>query len=181
MSVPDRSPARLAREARAAFERGALQRSLEGFHEAERLYHEQGDELDAAEMANNRAVTLIQLERPREALDALMGTPDLFLEAGDAGRAALSIGNLAAAYEALGEGDKAEAFYLEAAERFRQLGMEEEMLHTSQSLSRLLLDKGEVLEALFAMQRGVETRGRPSLRHRVLRSLMRIPSRLLGR
>jgi tetratricopeptide (TPR) repeat protein len=175
------SPQNLAKEAKSAFERGELEAAIEGFSSARDEYHQAGDHLLAAEMANNLSVALLQSNRSGEALHAVKGTQQLFLDAEDEFRAAMAYGNLASALEANGELQGAEEALEEAIRLFNKIGDKEHLGHSARALSQLQLRRGRPLEAVTTMQSGLEKQSKISVKNRILRSILSIPSRILGR
>lgn len=174
------SPAALENEAAAAFQEGSLDLAIELFQAASEGYQQIGDLLKAAEMANNLSVALLKSDRPEEALRAAEGTEEVFQSAGDEHRAALAMGNFAAALEACGDLAAAEEAYKRATSILADMDDEEARAYTHQALSRLQIRQGRPLEAVSTMQAGLETNQRLSLRNRLLRFLLNLPSRLTG-
>lgn len=175
------SPESLERKAVAAFQAGQLDFAIQAFRSARDAYRQDGDHLKAAEMANNESVALLQSGRLQEALQAVKGTQETFLDAGDERRAALAWGNLGAALEACGDLAAAEDAYRRATAMFANLDDDEARAYTHQALSRLQIRQGRAVEAVATMQAGLETGRRLSLRDRILRFLLSLPSRLTGR
>jgi tetratricopeptide (TPR) repeat protein len=171
----------LEKEATAAFKAGQLDLAVETFRAARDAYEQDGDDLKAAEMSNNESVTLLKADRPQEALEAVRGTQEVFLAAGDERRAALAWGNIAAALESCGDLASAEDAYRQATALFANLDDDEARAYTHQALSRLQIRQGRAIEAVTTMQAGLETDHRLSLRNRIMRFLLRLPSRLTGR
>jgi tetratricopeptide (TPR) repeat protein len=164
----------------AAYRAGRLEEAAGEFARAEAGFAQQGDHLQRAEMANNRAVVLLALERPSEARAAVAGTEAVFLAAGDQARAGKALGNLAAALEGENQWGAAESAYRRAITCFTEAGDDESRAHTLQALSRLHLRRGRPLEAVAAMDAGLEARP-AGLSRRFLRWLIALPSRFLGR
>jgi len=131
-------------------------------------------------MANNRSVALLQAGKPRLALEAVHGTPEVFAETGEKGLRAQALGNLAAALEAAGEPVEAEKRYLEALSLFEELGDEDNRHHTLRALSRLQLGRGRPYEAAATLQAALSGGGSRSLKARFSRWLSRVVGRLLG-
>lgn len=181
MSSPNTRAGAAAREAQEHYLQERWTDAAEAFERAEQAYREDGATVDAAEMANNRAVALVQAGEPDAALEALEGTPELFLEAEDQHRAAQAFGNQASALEALGRVEEATTAYQRAAELFNQLGDADSRLHTYQALSQMQLRQGRTLDALTSYQRGLPGSARLSWKQRFLRWLLSLPSRLLNR
>jgi tetratricopeptide (TPR) repeat protein len=171
----------LAKQAQKAYQDNHLDDAIQKFEAAKALYQHEGDALLAAEMANNLCVVFLKADRPQEALKSVEGTPELFLENGDEKGVGIAFGNLASALEACGAFKEAEEALHQAADRFRAQGEEELLLYTQRSLSQLQLRQGRPLEAMSSMQSGLEGQRKPGLKNRLLRSLFKIPSRLLNR
>jgi tetratricopeptide (TPR) repeat protein len=169
----------IAQEALQAYEQGALDQAIDLFEQSQLAYTAAGQPLKAAEMANNLSVTLVQVGRHQAAIEALEGTLDIFHEHGDLTKAAQSLGNEAAAYEGLGDWEKAESLYQQAAERFAQIDDQESQHYTLQALSRVRLRQGRAMEAVSTMQGALETSVKPSWRTRVARKILSLPSRIL--
>lgn len=170
-----------AATARKYYQQGEFEAAARSFARAEDAYNASGMEARAAEMANNRAVALLQLSRHRQAYQALADTPEVFERAGEQQLAAQAYGNLAAALEGLDQWNEAEINYRRALELFEAVGDRESVAHTAKAYSRLQLRHGQALEAVTTMQGALSARGDPSLRERFLRWLLQLPSRLLGR
>lgn len=181
MSESRSSPTNLANNAKSAFERGDLEAAIEGFTSAKDDYHQAGDHLMAAEMANNLSVALLKSDRSEEAFQVVKGTEQIFLDAEDEYRAAMAYGNLASALEANGELQSAEEALEDAIRLFNKIGDKEHLMHTARALSQLQLRRGRPLEAVTTMQGGLEKQSKISVKNRILRSILSIPSRILGR
>lgn len=163
------------------YQAGRLAEAIAGFGEARQAFLDADLPLKAAEMANNLGVALLQDKKPQQALEAVRGTPELFLDAGDLQQAGLAMGNLASVLEALGEGAEAQTSYQRAAELFEQIGDRQNQALTLKTLSQLQLRSGQPLTALLTMQASADSGGFKGLGGRILRRLLRIPGDLLGR
>jgi tetratricopeptide (TPR) repeat protein len=175
------SPSELERLALNAFRESRLDEAIKTFTAARQAYLAEGNELKAAEMASSLSVVLLKAERPDEALEAARGTPEIFIQSGEETLAAQALGNLGSALEACEDLAGAENAYRQAAELFESLGDTEHHRYTMQSLSQLQLRLGRPLEALSTMQHSLDTQSRPGVRDRLLRYLLKLPNRLLGR
>ncbi len=174
------SPEELARQGEAAYQAGDFAAAAEHYAAAEQAYLAQGQRLLAAEMANNRSVALLQAEQAQQAYAAVAPTVDLFAQHGDRRRQALALGNRAAALEALGRLKEAEADYVASEAILHELGETELLGVVRQRLAALHLRLRRPADALIDTSIALE--GRPlSLREKVLRFLLRIVYRLLGR
>ena len=132
-------------------------------------------------MANNIAVTLIQIGQPQEALKALKGTAEIFSESGDQRMQAQAIGNEAAAYEAMKQPTKAIELYQRSLRLFDEIGDDEARSYTLQALSRLQLKGGQAFQALDSMQAALDARPRRGWIGRIIQSLLQLPGRWLNR
>ena len=177
---PD-TPEKLSRDALDAYQLEAYEDAVQGFQAANRGFLDRGDEINAAEAANNLSVVLLKMDRAREALDAVKETPEIFQHAGNSQMEAMALGNLAAALEATGEVKKAEECYLQALTRLDESDDKETRSYILQALSRLQLRGGKPFDALTSMQGALDSQPRLSWRDRVLRRLFDLPGRLLGR
>lgn len=171
----------LAVEGRAAYKRGDYQAAAQSFDAAARSYLSLGDHLMAAEMRNNSSVAYLQAGDAPAALEAVEGTPQIFEQMGDVRRQGMALGNLAAALEALGRLDEALQAYRQSGELLKLAGENDLYLQVMQSLSALELRRGHPLEAVSMMQEGLGGIQRLSLRQRLLKKVLQIPSKLFGR
>lgn len=175
------SPSDLAKAAKSSFERDDLGAAIEGFRTAKDGYYQAGDHLMAAEMANNLSVALLKADRPQEGLEEVRDTPQIFLGAEDELRTAMAYGNLASALEANTELESAERALEDAIRIFKKIGDKEHLMHSVRALSQLQLRRGRPLEAVTTMQGGLDQQSKLNVKNRLLRSILSIPSRLLGR
>src|SRR5512143_3001044 len=93
--------AKLGDEGKQAFEAGQYEPAAQKFQEAADGYASLNDKVNAAEMKNNLSVTLLKMGRGQAALDAVLGTEQVFARANDVRREGMAFGNQAAALEAL--------------------------------------------------------------------------------
>ena len=173
------SPTTLAEQASEAYQREDYTTAAETFDRARMAYHQAGQPVEAAEMANNQSVALVQAGRFQAALEALEGTSEVFQEHNEGIKVAQSLGNQAAAYEGLGKWEQAERLYQQAAEHFSRLGDSESQHFTLQALSRIRLRQGKAIEAVSTMQSALETGSKPNWRTRLVRKILALPSRIL--
>lgn len=176
-----KTPALIEEDAKGFYRAGKFEQAAEGFSQAAAFYLEKDDNLLAAEMRNNQSVALLKAKMPQLALNAVRGTDEVFLEAGDFIKQGMALANQATALKDLGEKEKAIDIFCIAAEIFKSNGEEEMYLQTQQSISALKLKTRNVIGALFSMQEGLEELEKPSLRQKFLRSLLKIPQKLIGK
>ncbi len=183
-SVESISPQKLETEGKTAYGNGDFSKAESSFTAAQAGYSAQGDHLMAAEMANNRCVALLQMDDPNTAKAALKAVDDtvaVFKDAGDQTRQALALGNRASAYEATGDLEQAIIDYQESASILKEIGAEDLRMDVVKSLSSLQLKTGHSMEALATMQAGVNGIQKPNLLQRLLKRLLSLPGRLIGR
>lgn len=172
------NPQQLADEGQAEYSKGE-------YLSAARLYKAAadglaaGNEMVAAEMANNCSVAFLKGGNAEAALDAVLDTESVFINNGDILRQAMAIGNQAAALEKLKRVDEALAAYEKSAELLKEAGEFELRAYVFQSMSSLQLRKGEYLDAYAKMLDGVMGLDKPDLKQKLLKSLMQIPFKFL--
>ncbi len=175
------TPQQLEAEGSTAYQKGDFSKAAASFAAAQEGYKTMGDELKSAEMANNRCVVLLQADDPQAALESVEGTIDIFREAEDDRRHAMALGNRASALEALGQLEAAITDYEKSADILKKIGADDLRMDVAKSLSALQLKTGRSLEALATMQAGVEGVKKPDLKQRLLKRLLALPGRLMGR
>jgi len=168
--------ASLGSQAIEAYQQGRLEESIRLFEAA---HASEADPALAAELANNLSVAYLKAGRSQEALTIVRGTAEVFSKLGDEQRAAQATGNLAAALEACGDLAEAEAAYQQAADLFQALGDSESLRYTLNALAQLQLRQHRPLEAANTLQAGAQASPPRGLRGRLLKQLLRLPSRLL--
>jgi tetratricopeptide (TPR) repeat protein len=178
---PNISPADLDKEAKDLYQAGKYQKAAEIFSRAAALYEQGGEPCLTAEMRNNQGVSLLQANQPGPALEAIKGTREIFGQAGDRLKMGMALANEATALKELGRLDPATAKFTEAAAVFRELGEEELLVQTSQSLSSLKLKSRNIPGALFSLQEALESVQKPNLRQKLLLNLLKLPNKLLDR
>ncbi|NCP86373.1 MAG: hypothetical protein CO094_00505 [Anaerolineae bacterium CG_4_9_14_3_um_filter_57_17] len=130
--------------------------------------------VEAAELKNNASVSWLQAGNAQAAYDAVQDTAEVFAAAADIRRQALALGNEAAALDALTRHHEATAHYQSCADLLESIG--EDQLHASvmQSLAGLLMRRGKLFDALIAMNSGLRGVKSPTLKQKILRTLLKI-------
>jgi len=169
----------LAEEGQAAYKKGEYLSAAQLFKAAADGYLSEGNELEAAEMANNCSVAYLKGRDAESALQIAMNTDQVFAARGDRLRQALAIGNQGAAWEGLRQLDKAVAAYTQCAELLEQVGESELRALVMQSLSAIQLRKGQYMEAYATMGQGVMGIKNPNLTQKILKSLMKLPFKFI--
>jgi hypothetical protein len=173
------TPQQLAKEGQADYRKGEYLSAARLFQAAADGFLATGDELSAAEMANNCSVAALKGADAKTALEIVSGTDQVFAAKGDIKRQAMAIGNQAAALEGLKRLDEALVAYLQSAELFNQVGEYELRAYVCQSISSIQMKKGQYLEAYATMQAGVRGIKEPNISQRILKTLMDIPFKFL--
>ena len=171
----------IIQNAKQAWEQEDYKRAITNFQAAQKYYQEQNDPLNAAEMANNLSVAFLQAGKKKQALEAVIGTAEVFAAHNDRKRQAMALGNHAAALEELKQFDNAISLYQQSAEIFKDLGEKEMASHVQKSIALIQVRKGNQLESLFAMQQSLDNIKKPTLWQRIYRWLLKIPFKLLGK
>jgi tetratricopeptide (TPR) repeat protein len=173
--------AKMIDQAKAAYEAEDFDEAAKWYERAAGEYTLQADVLNAAEMQNNRSVSLLRSGSPQAAYQASKGTEIVFANARDVHRQAMALGNQAAALEALKKDDDAIQLYKESNELLKQINEPDLRLYVLQSLSGLYLRKRQFLQAMAAMQAALDLKDHLSIRERLLKKLLQIVFSLLGR
>jgi tetratricopeptide (TPR) repeat protein len=169
----------LLKQAQETYLSGRYPEAAGLFEQAARQYTQEGDGVNAAEMANNRSVALLQAGDAQGALQAAESTDQIFAEVGDVRRQALAIGNQAAALEGLKRLDEALERYRLSASLLKQVGDEENRSVVLKSISSLQIRTGHQLEALATMDAALSNQKKLSLQERFLKKLLNVPMRML--
>ena len=174
-------PRLLAKEGSSTFHKGQYIDSAKAFQAARQGFETAGDWLSAAEMANNCSVAYLKAEQAGNAMQELEGIEELFAQAGDHCRQGMTVGNQAAALEALGRFDEALLAYQRSAEILGIAGDDQLRATVLQSLSALQLRTGKQLQALVSMQQGIEGLKKPSPIQKMLKKMLVIPFDLVNK
>ena len=170
-------PQILNEQGKQAFQSGQLDAAVDLFRAAAEAYASAHDDLNAAESKNNLSVALLQSNKAQEALEATLGTDDIFAKVGDLKRQGMAIGNQAAALEALKRIDEALAAYERSASVFADAGEGDLRAMVLKSAAGLKLKKGKVTESVFKMVGSLDAKQNPSIFDRILRALVHFVQR----
>lgn len=162
----------LAETAQRAYESGGFESAAQAFGSAARGYAALGDVLRAAELKNNMSVALLRAGRPQEALQAALGTDEVFAGAGDQKRQGMAFGNQAAALEGLHKYDEALALYERSAGLFAEAREGDLRSMVLKSAAAIKLKRGRLGESAFQMIGSLDARDRPSAFERILKYLL---------
>lgn len=167
--------------AKRDFHKGHYKKAIEGFRYAHQIYLENDDKLNAAEMANNLSVALLQARKPKDALKVIEGTDAIFEAHADKSRQAMALGNIGAALDALKKFDEAEAAYSQSAKLFEEAGENELRSHVLKSLTAIQIRKGNQIGSILTMQESLESKERLSFKDRILKFILKLPQKLFMR
>ncbi len=172
-------PQQLATEGQAEYQRKEYLSAARRYKAAADGFSAMGDHLKAAEMENNCSVAYLMGGNAQAAHDSAAGTDEIFALAGDKKQQAMALGNQAAAFDKLNQSEKAIELYSKSAELLGEMGEFELRATVLQALSTILLRKKRFLEAYATMRTGVMDIKKPTLKQRLLKSLVQIPYKLI--
>ncbi len=166
-------PKQLDEKGKQAFAQKNYAEAADYFREAAQVYAQNDAVLDAAESKNNLSVALLQMDRAQEALDAALGSDQIFAEAGDVKRQAMAFGNQAAALEGLKRYKEAVQTYERSAELFSSIDEGDLRAMVMKSAAALKLKSGKVTDAAFKMIGSVDAKQNPTLFERLVKFVMK--------
>ncbi len=165
---------KIAEDGKAAFESGKYEAAAEMFATAARGYADLNEAVNAAEQKNNLCVALLKLRKNQAALEAALGTDDVFLGIKDLRRQGMAIGNQATALESLGRNDEALAAYERSAQILGEAGEGDLRSLMLKSAAGIQLRRGKMTDSGVRMIGALEAKQHPSIFERVLRFLVRV-------
>jgi tetratricopeptide (TPR) repeat protein len=165
-------PAQLDAQGKRAFAEKRYNEAAELFRRAAEGYALGRAGLPAAEMKNNMSAALLKAGKPQEALDAALGTDEVFAGANDIKRRAMALGNQAAALEELKRYDEALQKYELAADLFGQVNEGDLRAVVMKSAAAVKLKTGRVGESAFKMMGSLDSKKNPNLFERILKFLL---------
>lgn len=175
------TPEQLGKEGARAYNSGDYTAAAQAYRAAAQGYQQTGDPIQEAEMLNNASVAYLKGDNPDLALDMALNTDQVFASAGDLRRQAIALANQAAAYEELGQLEKALQVYQESSTLLREIDDQELRPVVMKAISTLQLRLGNQLEALATMQSSLEGIEKPSLKQRMLMKILQSPFRYFTR
>ena len=162
----------LAGQAKKLYEESEYEQAAALFEKVFQQYAQSGDEINCAENKNNCSVALLKADQAKKALEVVLGTDQVFAIAGDKTRQAMALGNQAAAYEAMGDLDKALEIYLEASALLKETGDQDLRSYVLKSISSIKMRKGKYMESMASMQAAIGDKKSPSPVERLLKKLL---------
>ena len=166
-------PAQIADQGKQAFESKNFIEAAELFRQAAEGFTAGNSALMAAEMMNNMSVALLQAGRAKEALNAALGTDQVFADAKDIKRQGMAVGNQAAALEGLNRYDEAIAAFERSAELFAQAGEGDLRSMVMKSAAAIKLKTGKITDSAFKMMGSLDVKENPSFFERILKFFLR--------
>jgi len=173
------NPEQLANEGQADYSKGEYLSAAKLYKAAADSYESSGDEILAAEMANNSSVAFLRGGDSQSALEIVRGTDELFEKHGELLKQAMALGNQAAALEGLKQQDEALESYTKSAELLSTIGEFELRAYVQQSVSAMKLRKGQYLEAYMTMRDGISKIDKLNFKQKILKSLIDLPFKFL--
>lgn len=174
-----KSASQLAAEAQMLYQKGEYLSAAQIFQACAFSHEVLGEQAQAVEMRSNASVAFLQGGDPQSALAALQNVEAFYTQRGEMHHLALAIGNKASILDELHQDEAAVEAYERCAELLKQLGDFDTRSYVMQSLSKLQLRRGQQLQAFATMKAGIDALPDKSLRHKLLKRLLRIPSGFL--
>ena len=171
--MANQDPKTLAANATKVYQEGDFDNAARLFGEAASAFQAENNALDAAEMKNNQSVAFIQSGDAQASYEAAHGTAEIFLAAGDLRRTGMARSNEATALEASGRLDEAVQLYRQAADDLDKAGEDQLRASVMQAVAGIQLRKGKIMEALLAMHIGLSGVKQPTLKQKILRSMLK--------
>lgn len=166
-------PKEVADQGKRAFQEKKFERAAELFDQAAQGFSLGRDGLMAAEMQNNKSVSLLQAGKAKDALDAVGSTDEIFAGAKDIKREAMALGNQAAALDALHRYDEAIKKYERSAELFAEAKDGDMRAMVLKSAAAIKLKTGKVADSALKMIGSLEAKDNPSIFERIMRFILR--------
>jgi len=169
----------LIKNAKKAYERKEYRQAAKLFSSIAESIPESDDPMQKAEMQNNSSVSWLLAGEPEKALEACLNTDVVFAQGNDIRKQAISLGNQAAAYEALGDTEMAIEKFQVASDLLKEIGDESLRAYVLQNLSGLQLKSGDQFASIATMHTALENKEKLSLKEKFLKKLLRIPFKMM--
>lgn len=175
------TPEQLSEEGQRAYNSGDYTAAAQAYQAAAQGYQQTGDSFQEAELLNNASVAYLKAGDPQLALDMALHTDQVFASDGDLRRQAIALANQAAAYQDLGQLEKALQVYQESSALLREIDDQELRPAVMKAISSLQLRLGKQMEALATMQSSLDVIEKPSLKQKILKKILQSPFRYFTR
>ena len=166
------APEQISDEARRLYQAGDFAGAAGAYGRAAAACTAAGDALQAAEMKNNQAVTLLRGRQAAAALEAVQGTDQVFEQAGDLRRQGMALANQAGALEALKRKKEAVEFYERAGAVLEQAGEGDLRVEVMQLLAMHYLRRGKFYDAVLSLQSGLAGVKNPTPRQKFFKKII---------
>ncbi len=169
----------ISEQAKRAYKEGKYQLAGDLFQKAEDACNAAEKPLDAAEMANNRSVALLQAGDAHGALAACLDTDKVFSRAGDTRREGLALGNQAAAYKELGHKKESLRLFKQSAECLEKAGDRDNLAVVLNTSATLEMESGDQIGAMSSMLDAMRLAEKLTWRQKIMRWLFSLVAKLM--
>ena len=171
--MPDNHlPENIADQARLDYLAKNYPAAIQGYSDAVAGFLNIGNQLMAAEMKNNLAVVLLRSHQAKQALEVVQLTDQIFAENGDFHRQGKALANKASILLALKDKKSALQVFMSASETLEKAGALEDRFEVMKSLAFLYLGRFRFMDAILALQSGLEGIKQPTPAQRFMKSLL---------
>jgi tetratricopeptide (TPR) repeat protein len=171
----------LKEEGLRLFQEGLYEEAAAVFERAQEMFAGDGNGVEAAEMLNNLGVISRRRGKWDEAIAALDEARAAFVRLGDRNREAQTLGNLGGLYASRGERDEAKECLRQAADIFAELGDAQRQGETLMALGVQMWKTNDRGGGLATYEEGLHALQNPAASQRMLRGLLSLRTRLIGR
>jgi len=172
--VEQNDPNQLAEQGKQEYASGNHVAAADLFARSAQMFANVQNTLKAAEMKNNQSVALLQAGKAKEALEAVEGTDEIFVQAGDLKGQGMAAGNRAAALEGLKKIDEALAEYERAASLLESAGEGDMHSIVRKAAANLNLKRGRFTASQMDVYDSLRLVEKPNITQRIMKFLMRI-------
>jgi tetratricopeptide (TPR) repeat protein len=158
----------LSAKAFTAYKKKDYVTAHEGFQKCLALLGDAGSEIDIAEMRNNISVVLIDLRKPQEAYDSVIGTEVVFEKLGDKKSQAMAYANIGTSLALLNRKEEALTFFESSSEMFKEVGEKLMRATVLKKISDLQIKTGKPFQAVASMQAAYDQKEKKSLKDKIL-------------
>lgn len=167
-------PKEHSEQGKFAFSEKKFNKAAELFEQAADGYLRMGDLESAAEMQNNRSVSLLKVGKAQQALEAALGTEATFANSGNILYQAMALGNQASALDELKRYDEAIEKFEAAAMLFEEIGKPELRSMVMKSAAASKFKAGKISMAAYKMLDAMEATENPTLGENIFRFFGRL-------
>lgn len=150
------------------------------FQQARTAYEAGGQADMAAEMRVNLGLVYRAQNKTQEALDEMGEAYLVFEGLADQKRMAIVLGNMGAAYKAMGDKEQAYLCYRDAADAFHDLGENGMYGETLLAMADLQMSERKVTAAAATYEAGLSEIGELSASQKVIKNLINLRNKMVG-